>query len=233
MECKHENASSHLGPGWQSQVAKHQCAQATVQAALSGCALWCSGAMDAAGWNGLVQQLLAVPLTFRQGDGECRRLDALSKELRLSEAYAAHPGLRKQVSRYGGLGRLWRFCHEHGKLLATHGGMDAELRSSRSSVGPEEKPDDNMIWQLLLHDLRQMASQDMQLHHHSMDKMFGTWLQRSLKLGERMKMRSDLRRRMQLEGGLCAGPQFSQHATWLARCGNHLNPGVIRTQLLF
>ena len=165
--------------------------------------------IDPFAWDRLVQALLAVPMTFREGDPELRRIDALSKELKLSEAYALHPGLRKQVSVHGGLGRLWRACH---------GGP---LPKPRPLTRPRDKTDGNVMWQCLLHDLRQMASQDTHLSRMDHDKQFGAHLAHSLKLGERMEKCSDLRRRMQLEGGLCMAPsypQFPEHGSLECSC---------------
>ncbi|CAJ1343547.1 unnamed protein product, partial [Effrenium voratum] len=150
-------------------------------------------------WLLLLLKLRSFPLDWRSGDEAGRRLDALGKEVRLSDLYAACPTLRKRVSSYGGLGKLWAASHQW--MLPTQMFSDLQEAPKRRVKAPQvDARHDKKAWQQLLDDLMAFpADWNAQMHKD----LRGALLGRQLHLAHRFAKCPGLRRQVDQEGGLC------------------------------
>ncbi|CAK9017960.1 unnamed protein product [Durusdinium trenchii] len=150
-------------------------------------------------WAFLLQKLRSFPLDWRGTDEHARRLDALGKEVRLSDLYAACPSLRKRVASYGGLGKLWMAAHEWDVEVNAEAVEDQQVPRLVQQVVSEEKQE--AMWQQLLQDLRRYPPS---WNSHLHKDLRGALLGRQLHLAQRFARSPGLRRRLDQEGGLCS-----------------------------
>eukprot|EP00913_Durusdinium_trenchii_P032467 g30396.t1 len=145
-------------------------------------------------WAFLLQKLRSFPLDWRGTDEHARRLDALGKEVRLSDLYAACPSLRKRVASYGGLGKLWMAAHEWDVEVNAEAVEDQQVPRLVQQVVSEEKQE--AMWQQLLQDLRRYPPS---WNSHLHKDLRGALLGRQLHLAQRFARSPGLRRRLDQE----------------------------------
>jgi len=147
-------------------------------------------------WMTLLQKLRNFPLDWRADEVNTRRLDALGKEVRLSDVYAACPSLRKRVASFGGLGKLWVASHSWN--IEDQVIPEEQLPMTVPQQVSEENQEE--MWLQLLADLRRYPpSWNAHLHKD----LRGALLGRQLHLAHRFARSPQLRRRLDQEGGLC------------------------------
>lgn len=149
-------------------------------------------------WTALLQKLRSFPLDWRNDEVNARRLDALGKEVRLSDLYAACPSLRKRVASHGGLGRLWVASHQWN--LDAHE-APAEVQLPRAAAQNISDMSQDTMWFQLVADLRRFP---LSWNAHLHKDLRGALLGRQLHLAQRFARSPGLRRRLDQEGGLCS-----------------------------
>lgn len=145
-------------------------------------------------WKALLQKLRSFPLDWRNDEVNARRLDALGKEVRLSDLYAACPSLRKRVASHGGLGRLWVASHQWAVE-----GEAAEVQLPRAAQNIDMSQE--TMWFQLVADMRKFP---LSWNAHLHKDLRGALLGRQLHLAQRFARSPGLRRRLDQEGGLCS-----------------------------
>ncbi|CAL1130363.1 unnamed protein product [Cladocopium goreaui] len=142
----------------------------------------------------LLQKLRSFPLDWRNDEVNARRLDALGKEVRLSDLYAACPSLRKRVASHGGLGRLWVASHQ---WAVDSEAAEVQLPRATQNIDMSQET----MWLQLVADMRKFP---LSWNAHLHKDLRGALLGRQLHLAQRFARSPGLRRRLDQEGGLCS-----------------------------